>query len=113
MAISTTIMKQVELSMDIFKEKTHGFKKALFLFDNATTHQKRAPNAPSARKMLKGPKLGWTPRPGGLKMLDTILPDGSIQSFYFPDDHPSMPGQPIQSLFTYKAGQPYLTHGRK
>jgi hypothetical protein len=50
-------VKQVELSMDIFEEKTHGFKKALFLFDNATTHQKRAPNAPSACKMLKGPNI--------------------------------------------------------
>ena len=86
------LVRQVELSMDIFEEKTHGFKKALFLFDNATTHQKWAPDAPSARKMLKGPKLGWTPRPGGPKMRDTVLPDGSIQSFYFPDDHPSMPG---------------------
>jgi|SRR5882762_1595953 len=78
--------------MDIFKEKTHGFKKALFLFDNATTHQKQAPNVPSAHKVLKGPKLGWTPCPGGPKMQDIILPDGSIQSFHFPDDHPSMPG---------------------
>jgi hypothetical protein len=85
------LVKQVKLSMDILEEKNHGFKKALFLFDNATTHQKWAPNAPSARKMLKGPKLGWT-RPGGPKTRDTILPDGSIQSFYFLDDHPSMPG---------------------
>jgi hypothetical protein len=43
-------------------------------------------------KMLKGLKLSWTPHPGGPKMRDTVLPDGSIQSFYFPDDHPSMPG---------------------
>jgi hypothetical protein len=30
----------VELRMDIFKDKTHGFKRALFLFDNAPSHQK-------------------------------------------------------------------------
>jgi hypothetical protein len=29
------LVKQVELSMDIFEEKTDGFKRALFLFDNA------------------------------------------------------------------------------
>jgi hypothetical protein len=78
--------------MDIFEEKTHRFKKALFLFDNATTHKKRAPDAPSACKMLKGPKLSWTPCPGGPKMQDTVLPDKFIQSFYPPDDHLSMLG---------------------
>jgi hypothetical protein len=86
------LVQQVELSMDIFEDKTHGFKRALFLFDNATSHQKRAPDAPSARKMVKNPKSGWTPRPGGPKMRDSVLPDGSIQSFYFTDDHPTMPG---------------------
>lgn len=86
------LVEQVELSMDIFEEKTHGFKKALFLFDNATSHQKRAPDAPSAQKMQKSPKLGWTSRPGGPKMRDTVLADGSIQSFYYPEDHPTMPG---------------------
>ena len=78
--------------MDIFEDKTHGFKRALFLFDNATSHQKRGPDAPSARKMVKNPKSGWTPRPGGPKMRDSVLPDGSIQSFYFTDDHLTMPG---------------------
>ena len=63
-----TLHKQVELSMDIFEEKPHRFKKALFLFDNVTTHQKQAPNAPSAQKMLKGLKLSWTPCPSGPKM---------------------------------------------
>jgi hypothetical protein len=77
--------------MDIFEDKTHGFKRALFLFNNATLHQKQAPDAPSACKIIKGPKLGWTPHPGGPKMQDSALPDGSIQSFYFPKDHPTMP----------------------
>jgi hypothetical protein len=80
---NNNLVKHVELSMDIFKEKTHRFKKALFLFDNVITHP---------YKMLKSPKLGWTPCLGGPKMWDTVLPDGSIQSFYFPDDHLSMLG---------------------
>ena len=42
------LVAQVEISMDIIEEKTHGFKRALFLFDNATSHQKRAPDAPTA-----------------------------------------------------------------
>jgi len=53
------LVKQVELSMDIFEEKTHGFKRALFLFDNATLHQKHMPDAPSAQKMQKSPPW-WT-----------------------------------------------------
>ena len=85
------LINQVELSMDIFEEKTHGLKKALFLFDNATSHQKHALDAPSARKMQKNPKSGWTDHPGGPKMQDTVLPDGSIQLFYYLEDHPTMP----------------------
>jgi hypothetical protein len=77
--------------MDIFEDKTHGFKRALFLFDNATSHQKRAPDALSARKMVKNPKLGWTPHPGSPKMRDSVFTGGSIQSFYFPGDHLTMP----------------------
>ena len=84
-------VKQVELSMDIFEEKTHRFKRALFLFDNAILHQKHTPDAPSAQKMWKSPKLTWTAHPGRPKMQDTGFPDGSIQSFYYPD-HPTMPG---------------------
>jgi len=34
------LIQQVELSMDIFEDKTHSFKRALFLFSNATSHQK-------------------------------------------------------------------------
>lgn len=86
------LVEQVELSMDIFEEKTHRFKRALFIFDNATTHQKRAPDAPSARKMVKNPKLGWTPQSNGARMRDSVLPNGTIQSFHFDEDHPSMPG---------------------
>jgi hypothetical protein len=86
------LIQQVELSMDIFEDKTHSFKRVLFLFDNAMLHQKRVLDAPSARKMVKNLKLGWTPRPGGPKMRDSVLLDGSIQSFYFADDHLTMPG---------------------
>ncbi len=78
--------------MDIFEDKTHGFKKALFLFDNAMSHQKCAPDVPSACKMVKNPKLRWTPHLGGPKMRDSMLPDGSTQSFYFTDNHLTMPG---------------------
>ena len=42
--------------------------------------------------MVKNLKLGWTPCPGGPKMQDLVLPDRSIQSFYFSDDHPTMLG---------------------
>jgi hypothetical protein len=62
------LVAQIDNAIDIFKEKTNGFKRALFLFDNATSHKKRAPNALSARKMVKNPKLGWTHHPNGPQM---------------------------------------------
>ena len=42
------LVAQVLISKDIIEEKTHVFKCALFLFDNATSHQKWAPDAPTA-----------------------------------------------------------------
>jgi hypothetical protein len=85
-------MEQVEHTIDIFVRRTHGWARGLFLFDNAPSHQKRAADALSARKMPKGPYDGWTNHKDGLRMRDGVLPDGSPQSFYFPSDHPSMPG---------------------
>jgi hypothetical protein len=37
-------------------------------------------------------KKGWTHHAGGPRMRCGRLPNGDPQSFYFPDDHPSMPG---------------------
>ena len=37
-------------------------------------------------------KLGWTHHPNGLQMRPGRLPNGQPQPFYFPDDHPTMPG---------------------
>ena len=65
---NNNLIDQVGLSMDIFEEKTHGFKHALFIFDNATTHQNCAPDALSAQKMVNNPKLGWTPQSSGIRM---------------------------------------------
>ena len=47
------LQKQVEHAIDIFEGKTNGNAQGLFLFDNAPSHQKRAPDALSARKMPK------------------------------------------------------------
>jgi len=47
------LLRQVDFAIDIFEGKTKGFAQGLFLFDNAPSHQKRAPNALSARKMAK------------------------------------------------------------
>ncbi|KIO18904.1 hypothetical protein M407DRAFT_83446 [Tulasnella calospora MUT 4182] len=60
--------------------------KALFLFDNAKTHCKRADDALSARKMPKSTRQ-WLPR-SGVKMRDGTLPNGNPQHFWFPDNHP-------------------------
>jgi hypothetical protein len=89
---SDNLLIQVDRAIDIFEAKTNGFAVALFLFDNAPSHQKRAADALSARKMVKNPKEGWTHHPGGPRMRNGKLPDGETQDLYFPDDHPTMPG---------------------
>lgn len=45
--------QQVNNAIDIFEKKTNGSAQGLFMFDNAPSHQKRAPDAVSARKMVK------------------------------------------------------------
>ena len=105
------LLTQVDSAIDIFEGLSKGNFKALFLFDNAPSHQKRAADAISARKMAKGapifpftflkfyltsidegPRKDWTHHPGGPRMRHGHLPNGNAQPFYFPDDHPSMPG---------------------
>ncbi|KAF5337676.1 hypothetical protein D9758_013007 [Tetrapyrgos nigripes] len=84
------VLKQVENAVDIFESRTGGTKTALFLFDNATTHQFRPADALSARKMVKGPHPDW---PGnGVRMRNGTLPNGTPQEFYYPNDHPTYPG---------------------
>lgn len=79
------------------------------MFDNAPSHQWHAPDAISACRMVKSeffffnhdacvdnpsdPKLGWTQHKGGPPMHHGFIPQtGEPQSFYFPSDHPIMPG---------------------
>ncbi|KAF9016780.1 hypothetical protein BDZ89DRAFT_961647 [Hymenopellis radicata] len=86
---NTELMAQVDHAIDIFEAKTNGLATGLFLFDNAPSHQKRAPDALSARKMPKGPSATWGQSP---RMRPGTLPDGSPQQLYWPDDHSSMGG---------------------
>lgn len=86
------LLKQVENAIDIFESKTHHFATGLFLFDNAPSHQKRAPDALSALKMPKFAKIGWVHKKDGPKMRNGLGPNSTPQEFYFPDDHPDMPG---------------------
>ena len=107
---SENLLDQVDSAIDIFEGKAEGKAQGLFLFDNAPSHQKRAANALSARKMPKGtfsldstfvglimchtaPRANWTHAKGGPRMRDGINPlTGKEQSLYFPQDHPSMAG---------------------
>jgi hypothetical protein len=83
------LLAQVDNAIDVFEGRTCGFATALFLFDNALSHQKRAPNA---RRMPKNPKYGWTHHKDGPRMRATVLPNGDTQDFYFADDHPQFSG---------------------
>jgi hypothetical protein len=51
-----------------FESITKGFATALFLFDNAPSHQKQAPDALSACKMVKNPSPNWTHHKDGPQM---------------------------------------------
>ena len=62
------LLKQVENVIDIFKAKMNNFVTGLCIFNNAPSHQKRAPDALTARKMPKHPHATWTSTKGGLKM---------------------------------------------
>jgi hypothetical protein len=107
------VLDQMTSAMDIveflFPDDQH-----VFIFDNATTHAKRADGALSARYMPKG-----TSKPGKNWMIsinkhdsdgklvygsdgklvkekicmgDATLPDGRPQQLYFPANHPTHPG---------------------
>jgi hypothetical protein len=94
-----------DISHDIFVCKIDGLAQALFMFDNAPSHQKRATDAISATKMVKSasyfiffnlfvllisqdPKHHWVHHLGGPCMRDGINPlTGMWQSFYFPDNY--------------------------
>jgi hypothetical protein len=82
----------------------------LFIFDNAPSHQKRASDALSARKMPKGifcpdftpmwlmtchaaPRKDWAPFKGAPRMCQGVNPlTGEDQSFYFDEKNPTMNG---------------------
>ena len=102
------LLNQVECAIDIFEGLTKGWAQGLFLFDNAPSHQKHAENALSAcwmpkgayshpsqlarHSILSGPKRGWTRFQGSTHMCNSWFPNNKPQLFYFPDDHPTMPG---------------------
>lgn len=82
---SEDVLKQTAAAIDIFEE-SHPGARALFAFDNAKTHQARAPDALSARRLPKGMKM-WTPA-SGVQMRDGTLPNGQPQPLYFANNHP-------------------------
>ena len=89
------LLNQVENAIDIFEAKTSNFATGLFMFNNAPSHQKQAPDALSARKMPKNANQRWTSTKGGPKMPNGWYMSGSdkiSQNFCFPDDHPEFPG---------------------
>ncbi|KAI0244901.1 hypothetical protein BJV78DRAFT_1085196, partial [Lactifluus subvellereus] len=90
---SSDLLKQVETAIDIFEARTNRHVTGLFMFDNAPSHQKRALDALSARKMPKGPSATWRSHKNGPKMRPGTNPlTGGTQDLYWPEDHPGMPG---------------------
>ena len=58
------LLQQVDTAIDIFQERAEGKAQGLYLSDNAPSHQKRADDALSARKMPKD-ILGFSSLPWG------------------------------------------------
>ena len=67
----------MENAIDIFEAKTNNFVTGLFMFDNAPSHQKQAPDALSARKMLKNPNQRWMNMKGEPRMWNGWYMNGS------------------------------------
>ncbi|KIJ52407.1 hypothetical protein M422DRAFT_156698 [Sphaerobolus stellatus SS14] len=86
------LVKQTKHAIKLFKDNFGSTAIAAFAFDNATTHQKRADDALSARHMPKFPKH-WLGKNGKARMCHGRLPNGQPQTFYFSEDHPTNPGE--------------------
>jgi hypothetical protein len=112
---NNNIISHVEAAMEIIKER-YPNDDHVFVFDNATTHRKREDDALSASSMTKGPSDKFSPvrkvfgpdgkpifnKHGKQKVEKIHMQDGwfhnaqgmkVVQSFYFPEDHPTHPGQ--------------------
>ena len=108
--LNNDIIAQAEEAMEILQE-TYPEYDHVFVYDNASTHLKRAGDALSARKMVKNiPKPGtnWrvevtkhnlatgkiqykadgSPLKIKVRMADGYFTDGTLQTLYFPDSHP-------------------------
>lgn len=84
------LLRQVDVAINIFENRFSGAR-AIFAFDNAPTHQKRAADALSARHMPKTP--GWKSQKAPERMRPGRLPSGEPQELYFPSDHPKHPNK--------------------
>ncbi|KZT32519.1 hypothetical protein SISSUDRAFT_1072510 [Sistotremastrum suecicum HHB10207 ss-3] len=82
-------LAQVDTAIDVFEEKYPlGNVVGLFAFDNAPSHQRRAPNGLTARKIPKGTQFWLTP--SGQKMRPGYYfkdQQRIEQPLYYADDH--------------------------
>ncbi|KAG1888983.1 uncharacterized protein F5891DRAFT_1216029 [Suillus fuscotomentosus] len=102
---NNNIIAHAEKAMDILS-RDYPNEDHVLIFDNATTHRKRADDALSARKMPKNPSKSWgvtlavkdvngKPLVGAdgkpvkqcIRMADTCFANGDTQSLYFPEGH--------------------------
>ncbi|KAF9035819.1 hypothetical protein BJ165DRAFT_1508454 [Panaeolus papilionaceus] len=87
------VRDQARRAMDLL-DKHYPHEKHVLIFDNATTHRKRADDALSAQKMPKGPSkshdtnFGVSRNKLNADGKPVYGPDGREQDFYFPDGHP-------------------------
>ncbi|THU99299.1 hypothetical protein K435DRAFT_818623 [Dendrothele bispora CBS 962.96] len=105
------IQEQANAAIDLVHELYPDYEH-IFIYDNATTHLKRPDGSLSARKMPKGPsskffievskrdangKLVYNPDGSIAKeereMEPGVLPDGCLQSLYYPENHKTHPNQ--------------------
>src|SRR5882724_3987631 len=82
---------QTEKAIELYEDNFSGTDVAAFGFDNAPGHQKHANNALSACHMPKFPKR-WLGKHGWCKMRTGTLSNWAPHKFYYPENHPDMPG---------------------
>ncbi|CAE6475038.1 unnamed protein product [Rhizoctonia solani] len=81
-------------------KKKYPKHKIVFIYDNATTHTSRRPDAPSATKMTLNPSKNFgvtiideNKKKHKIRMGDAKFADGTPQPLYYPPDHPDNPDE--------------------
>lgn len=78
-----SLITQINNVIDIFRGKVKGWATELWMFNNAPSHQKQAPNALSARYMSKNTSETWMPKRTAVIMCPGSFADRKFVAILF------------------------------